>query len=124
GSIMGTGRRSGKRSGLLPCVSGCIDRSGEQPRRAVVRRGFFVLVTGGCDGASVEFGGELRGPAAAGRPFCSMSPGLRFATASSFTYAKRPPGHGGARLRKGGGVASLAVFLLRRLERRVGALQS
>jgi len=42
--------------------------------------------------------GELMGPAAAGRPFCSMSPGLRCAPASSFTYAKRPPGHGGARL--------------------------
>src|SRR5690606_9635205 len=45
--------------------------------------------------------GELTGRAVAGRPFCSMSPGLRCAAASSFTYAKRPPGHDGARLRNG-----------------------
>src|SRR5690606_13563347 len=38
--------------------------------------------------------------AGAGRrcPPASMSPGLRCAAASSFTYAKRPPGHGGALL--------------------------
>src|SRR5690606_34558280 len=41
------------------------------------------------------------GPAAAGRPLRSMSPGLRCAPASSFTCAKRPPGHGGARRRWG-----------------------
>src|SRR5690625_7638881 len=41
----------------------------------------------------------ILGPAAAGRPLRSMSPGLRCAPASSFTYAKRPPGRGGARLR-------------------------
>src|SRR5690606_6019039 len=44
--------------------------------------------------------GDLRGPAAAGRPLRFMSPGIRFAAySSSFTYAQRPPGHAGARLR-------------------------
>src|SRR5690606_8428376 len=38
----------------------------------------------------------LTGPAAAGRPLRSVSPGIRLAAySSSFTYAQRPPGHDG-----------------------------
>src|SRR5690625_4133308 len=46
---------------------------------------------------------DRTGPSAAGRPFRSMSPGLRCAAASSFTYAVWPPGHGGAQRPEGAG---------------------